>query len=445
MNSDDKYLQEYISIALKNNPGLQSACEDNKAVYAQKLQAVSNFFPNLTLNSRYSRAGGGRTFALPLGTMFNPVFNGLHPGSNIMLPDVTVNLIPQREQETKVSATQILFSAPVYFNYRMMGRLSNAAQHELALKKVKTVYQVYEAYYTFAKAAQLAAIEQGSLNLALDNFAIVKKLSLADRATKSDLLRAEVHCFTVQQEMQQTENQLALARNAFNAVLNRNFDAEIIVDTVSPEIIFNENPQLRLPFIRYGTAEEAEIQALKTRPELTRISSGIEAAQYGKKAVAGDYFPSLSAAADYGFQDEKYRFTKDNDFWMVSGVMTWNIFSGGRTRYKRMEAEATVQSLVKQYESALQAIRLEVKNAFINLQNTGELLVVSGKTYALARENYRIVKSRYEQGLEPLIQLIDAQTAFDKAGANCIVTYYNLLLSDALFRKSVGTLIENDR
>ena len=201
-------------------------------------------------------------------------------------------------------------------------------------------------------------------------------------------------------------------------------------DLQKPEYIDALSPKI--------TIEQAMEFALSSKPELKQLEFALKSAENAKSIMKSEYFPTLAVVADYGFQGEKYKFDKQSDYWMVSGVFSWNIFSGFGSKAKVDEAEAQMNSIQRSYENIKQLTRLEVKNSFIDLTNNIEQLSVAKKRYISAEENFKMIRRRYEEGLAPFINLIDAQTSLDGAKANYVVTYYSTLIAKAKLEKSMG-------
>jgi outer membrane protein TolC len=430
-----KYLREYIEIGLKNNLELQSAKEILNVYDAKLSQSFSNFLPKVDISSRYTRAGGGRSFIFPLGTMMNPLYEALFHQKDAF-KDEEINFIRPEEQDTKVELVQPIFNLAIFHSYKAQDNLYESALNEYKGKEISFIYSIKETYYNYAKALQLVEVQKSAVNLAQENFDVINKMFKVDKVPKTDVLRADVLLSENQQTLQGAINQSTLAKNFFNNMLNLAFETEINVDSISildlqkPEYIDALSPKI--------TIEQAMEFALSSKPELKQLEFALKSSENAKSIMKSEYFPTLAVVADYGFQGEKYKFDKNSDYWMVSGVFSWNIFSGLGSKAKVDEAEAQMNSIQRSYENIRQLTRLEVKNSFIDLTNNIEQLSVAKKRYISAEENFKMIRRRYEEGLAPFINLIDAQTSLDGAKANYVVTYYSTLIAKARLEKSMG-------
>jgi outer membrane protein TolC len=102
------------------------------------------------------------------------------------------------------------------------------------------------------------------------------------------------------------------------------------------------------------------------------------------------------------------------------------------------ETDAQIEELRFNAESAFAGIRLEIENARLEKVNATERLAIAKKQITSAEENYRISKLQYDNGMLPLITMIDAQTTFANSKANLATTTFDVLIADAKYRKALG-------
>ena len=73
LSAQEESLEDYIRTGLGNNLALkQKEVSYEKSLYVLQ-QARSLFYPDISMNMRYSAAKGGRLIEFPVGTMLNPV------------------------------------------------------------------------------------------------------------------------------------------------------------------------------------------------------------------------------------------------------------------------------------------------------------------------------------------------------------------------------------
>lgn len=433
-DKNSEYLKEYVNLGLKKNLDLQSSREMLGTYDAKVSQASANFMPKLDVNGRFTRAGGGRSFIFPLGTMMNPLY--IKDSLPNRLQDEEVPFMRPQEQDTKLELIQPLFNLAIYHNYKSQDNFNKGAQYEFKAKELNTVNSIKEAYYNYAKALQVVEIRKSALKLGEEAYQTAKNLFDADKVPRTDVLRSEVSLSTMKQELQAAQNNSKLAGNYFNNILYRELETPINFSNISIEDINNSDVIKKIE--SEFTLEKATENALALRPEIRQYEYSLKAMDCAKSAVSSDYFPSLALAVDYGFQGENYVVDSKAFYWMASAVLKWNLFSGFETHAKEQEMKAQLTSMEIGLENIKQMIKLDVKNNYINLINNLEQLKVGQKSYESARENFDLNKRRYEEGLNTFINLLDAEMSYNFTKENYIITYFDILNSKAKLERSIG-------
>ena len=137
--AQNRILEVYVNEGLQNNLALkQRTFSLNKSLAALN-EARGMFFPSIGINARYTRAGGGRSFEIPVGDLVNPIYTGLNQiiGGQVYptnIPNEEINFLRKKEHETKLSLIQPLFQPAIYYNYKIKSKLS------LAFKQISVQY-----------------------------------------------------------------------------------------------------------------------------------------------------------------------------------------------------------------------------------------------------------------------------------------------------------------
>ena len=76
--AQDNPVEQYIHIGLQSNLALkqQNFALDHSVQVLN--EARGKYFPSISIEARYSRAGGGREISVPIGDFINPVYRTLN-------------------------------------------------------------------------------------------------------------------------------------------------------------------------------------------------------------------------------------------------------------------------------------------------------------------------------------------------------------------------------
>lgn len=420
-------LHGYIEIALAHNPEINASRARWKNIDARVTEASSYLYPHIDFTSKFSEYSGGRVIDIPKVGKFNTSAIGIVPWDNEFVLSWPIGNLGVWEGMSVSKA------------YR------EASTAEVSAKELALIYQVSEAYYNYAKANELVGIRKSALALAEENQKVAGALFANDKAPKNDVLRADVGVAVAQGDVLSAENMATLARTNFNNILKREYNVEIeapspadvssIVGS-SPDLAskeMEESAGLTLPPLH-----DDEEKAFANRPELQQILRTGDALGATEKMNISDYLPNVSVFASYGWMETKLQFSSEADL-LVGGLqLRWNLFSGFGTNAKIRETEAQIEELRFTAESALNSVRLEIENARLEKVNATERLAIAKKQISSAEENYRITKLQYDNGMAPLITMLDAQTTLANAKANLSTTTYDVLIADAKYKKALG-------
>ncbi|MEE8577488.1 MAG: TolC family protein, partial [candidate division Zixibacteria bacterium] len=176
--------------------------------------------------------------------------------------------------------------------------------------------------------------------------------------------------------------------------------------------------------------------ALGNRPEMRQADYLSEITRKAVRVAKGDYFPELEAVSTYSWTAQSDAFTlSDNAVasWTAGLNLTIPLFKGGATRGKVKAYRADHQQALLAQKETLDAVKLEVEEAYDQMLQAKKTLNIQGVTIELAEEGLRIANLRYESGIGTLLEVLSAQTALTEARDN-------LALAKFMFRQARAQL-----
>lgn len=433
---DNSILQAYIDQALKSNLALQQKEFSLQKSVAALDEAVGLFLPSISIEARYSRADGGRMIEFPVGDLMNPVYQSLNEILTNMgqpakpfpiLENEQIPFLREKEHDTKLRVIQPLFQPKLIYNYKIQRRLKTISELDLAVYRKRLKADVKKAYYNFLKAGELVDLLKETKVLLLENLRVSQSLLKNQMITKDGVLRSEAEIASLEYEQTQARHNRDLARSYFNFLLNRSFDKAIELDRSDYSAIMSSMPEGN--FVQL---------ALSGREEIVQLKEALSISQYQKQVHTSNYLPDLNVVGDFGYQGGAYQFDKEHDYWMVNGLLSWNLFRGFSDRAQAQQANIETESLKKKLEELKLQIELQVQKAESNCQSTKGQLVAATKQLASAAEAFRLVRKQYEQGTLPMIRFLDARNAMTAARVRQVVARYDLLIRRAELEYVVG-------
>ncbi len=425
-------LNRYIEAGLQNNLALrQETFCLQKSLQALK-EARGMFWPSVSIEARYSRAGGGRVIEFPVGDLVNPIHRTLNQllSAPLFPGDLVNEVIPflrQQEHETKLRVVQPLFQPAIYYNVRIKARLSQLQQARLDAYKRELVLDIKTAYFNYLKALKVREALHNTRELLRENLRISCSLFENHKVTEEVVFRSRAELSGLEQQIAEIEKNVTMAASYFNFLLNRPLDEEIKVD----------HPY-RDPVEEPFTLVEYQSRALAHREEFHQLAQAIGAAGNEGKLHGAGWLPQISAVFDYGFQGETYRFSGGDDFWMASLVLSWNLFRGGQDRARELQANLEKRRLEARLMELENQVRLGVREAYYGMQVAGAAVRSAEDRLDSCRAAFHIVSKKYEQGMVPQIEYMQARSDYTNAEIKYIVARYDLLIRAAKLERAAA-------
>lgn len=433
----------YVDEGLRNNLALrQRSLSLDKSLQAMQ-EARGMFFPEVSMQARYSRAGGGREIVFPVGDLLNPVYSTLNdllsaqgqPAGFPTIQNEEIAFLREREQETFVRLLQPVYRPALLHNYRLQQHLISSREAEVQAYQEVLARDIKVAYYTFLKSEKAVGILDAAGDLVQENLRVNERLFAYQTVTKDAVYRAETEMLAVSQQQREVAKDRDLARSYFNFLLNRPLDES--VDRIDESMLITANSSsAEIIAASLETNENNRQEALKewalgNRYELKQLDAAIRASESAIDISKSAFLPGVSFALDLGIQGENYGVTNDNSFYMASLVLEWKLFSAGQEKSRLQQARIETERLKTQYEELELQIQLQVQEAYDNLDVALESLKTAEERLKSSREGYRIVARQYDEGMSNQVTFLDARTTLTEAELNLNITRYDVLIRQA--------------
>jgi len=420
-------LDDYISYGLENNLAMKQKESDYEISLEALKEARGLFYPGISFNARYTVSEGGRVIDFPVGDLLNPVYATLNSlTSSSLFPVIDnqqINFLRPTEHETKVRLVQPLFNTDIYYNSRIRKEMTIIGEMDVDQYRRELTAEIKKAYYNAVMVNAILNMLTDTRRLLVENVRVNRKLMSNDKVTADYLYRSEAELNKFDQELQNAEKNKKIACAYFNFLLNRPLTDTIII----------QHPSL-FPSLSALT-DDFTLTALENREEIRKLENYEKISGLQVKMNQSQKLPDLFAVADYGFQGEEYEFNREQDYLQASAVLTWNLFEGFTNRARIRQAIIQKEIAETQLEEVKKQIELQVINAVSELSAADKGIAAAESQLKNARESYRIVEKKYDEGQASLIEYIDARTSMTQAEENLIISRFQYLSAFAEFEK----------
>ncbi len=424
-------LDSYIETGLQSNISLKQQQLD----YEQSIQALkkarSYYWPEISLNARYTRADGGRVIDLPVGDMLNPVYSTLNylTGTSAFpqIENQQIAFLRKREQETKVRLVQPVFNGEIYYNTKIKSKLTHYYRFGKDAYARELVSSIKVAYFSYLKALNLISLLENNKRILEENLRVNRKLFENEKVTYDRVLKAQTVISEIEEKQAAATEKIQRARAGFNFLLNRNLEAEIKID--------NQYDSIE-PIATQIKAGEEKI----LREEIKQAKSAVEARRFNEKLEKSDYWPELSLVLDYGFQGREYEFNHNQDFYIASVVLQWPIFQGFRRKNEIQEAKIQHKQSQLVLEKVKKQIQIEASNAYYALNAAYKKYLATSKKLNSTQKTWEMMDKKYRQGIINQLEHMDALENYRNAQEEEAIARYDFFIKKAQLEKAAAQL-----
>jgi len=398
-------VDQAVAFALAQNPSVTSAEQNVHIAEAQLRAAQANKLPTLSAS---------------VNSTYNP-----SPAST-SIGDITVQLSPEFSSNLGVVLSQPVWpftrwQAPVASARANVGVNGEALQRT----RQQVVFQTQQAFYTMLSAQQLVQVAQDALQASHTQLRLAESTVAAGTAAPLDVYQAQAVLSDAEVNLARAQNTLDLARAAL--VNQLGLPAETPVQIQAPA---------HLPTVPSDLDALTET-ALQQRPEVVQLTYRRQQLQAAFDLIRLQQQPLVNVQGNYNqsLAGESALGASGVTFGAGIGI---SLYNGGRTKAELEAARTQLAQLDTAAEQLGLGIRLEVRQAYLGLQNAMQQLVSAQAGLAAATEALRIAQIRYESGEGILLEVDQARVRFTQAQTAQAQAQYQAQVSAALLTFALG-------
>lgn len=452
-------------LAMQNNKELKIANERKKSSHYQAKAAFTNFLPKISLLGVYQRSQKEMSLLndkrkaelTQIGTSgkellsqiladnpslaeslssFTPLFLNAENGLN----GLGSGLVDALRTDTRnMTAGCIILTQPLYTGGKVTAynKITHYAekiatsQHKLCEENI--IVNTDKAYWTVVSLVNKKTLAESYLKLVRKLDDDVNKMVENGISTQADLLSVDVKLNEAEMAMLQVENALSLSRMALCQICGIPLDADIELEDESMDSLVTNN----------GNFENNVSIAWSQREELKSLDLTNEIYRQKIKIARSEFLPTVALTGNYhvmnpsvynGFE------TKFRGNWAIGVTVNIPVFHWGEGIYKVRVAKS--EANIKRYEwaDAKEQIELEVNQNSYKLTEADKKLCTAKRNMEKAQENLKCADKGMKEGVIPVSNLLEAQTAWLKAHSDHISAQIDVKLAQLYLQKSLGNL-----
>lgn len=425
------------ALAIANNKELSMADIKSKMAYYQRKSAFTAYLPKISASGLYMRTGDEFSLLSDEQKASLP-----HLGDAMAIPalnSVGQTLVDALHTDTRnITGAAVMLTQPLYMGgkiraYNNITRFAETiALMNRDLKYQELLVEVDETYWKIVELAARKKLAEGYKNLVTTLNDDIEQMIEVGVATKADGLSVKVKVNEADVAIIQVDNGIQIMKMKMCQLCGLPLDSQLVLT--------DEDSSTRHDIDCSGTDNS---EAWMRRPELSMLAQSsrifdekvrIARAEFLPKiALTGGYFANYPSV--FNSFEKKFKGTWNVGVALTVPIVTW----GDRTyKVKAAKAEATMQRL--NLEETREKIELQVSQCRQKVDEAQQRYEASVSSMAEADENLRYATLGLKEGVVPVSNVIEAQTAWLAANANLITADIDIRLAYVYLRKSLGTV-----
>lgn len=452
-------IEDCRRLAVENNKRLKIADEEVKASALKKAEAFTNYLPGVEGSGVYLRNQKKINLLeedayLPVGTVENGSFtfrpdqlmtgadgtpvavNGQYvPKDYALLPKDAMTVDDRNTALLQVGLTQPIYLGGKIRAYNQMAGLSEKlARSKRSQELQEVVLATDEAYWqivSLSNRKKLADKYVETLQKFVHDVELMRETGVA---TKADVLSVRVKLNEGEMIRTKVENGLSLSRMLLNQLCGLPTDTLVTLVEEVDDACMEE------------VGEEDLERVYARRPEVASLQLAVDIYKKKEKIALSEYLPKVAFMANWVWTAPSFYdgiSTKLSGMWSVGVGVQAPIFHWGASRKSLRHAKSQTNIMRYQLQEAKEKIELQVSQAEFKMKEVERKLSMARKNMERAEENLRFANLGFQEGTIPVLNVLEAQTAWLTANSDWIDARIDARLCKVYLEKAYGTLGEN--
>ncbi|MEA3173869.1 MAG: hypothetical protein QOF42_1280 [Gammaproteobacteria bacterium] len=284
--------------------------------------------------------------------------------------------------------------------------IAEVTQHQMDAAYLTVTGQAVMQTVAIASArAQITTIET-ILQQDKDNLKLVQTAFDEGSTARIDVLSAQSQLASDMALLPPLRQELARAHHALSVVLGRAPASELPPDLDLAQVTLPQEIPVSLPS-----------ELAHRRPDILAAEARLHAATSAVGVAESNLYPKIQLNGTVGQQavDAGDLFNGSNTAWSLISGLTMPLFDGGTLRAQKRAAVEAMHASAAFYEQTVLEAFGQVADLLDALNHDAEQLEAQAHAQEAAQSNLDLARASYAEGNVGVIQVLDAQRAFQQA------------------------------
>ncbi len=398
-------LNNAVESALKENKQLLTTSLDEKIAHSDYKKSDAICLPQVNVSYSFMATNDPLNvfgFKLQQQSVTAEDFN----------PALLNNPSAIKDFNTNIEVQMPLFNLDQIYMRKAAASKREAARYGTLRMKEYISFEVRKAYLQLQLAYQEKKLLEEALATSKEVYTSVQHFFEQELIRKSDLLNAKVHVSSLETNLEKAKSGIATASDYLSLLMGH-----------STGLVYQvEEPS--------SSTESAMASVPELRADFMAMEKAINATKMMKKSSDMSLVPRLNAFGSYQWNDKK-PVSFGSDSYLVGLRLSWTLFNGNQSKYNSRSSRLMEMKLQEQLSDQKMKAQLEYNKTRRDIDDIAFELRKQNDMVEQAAEALRIVKDRFDQGLEKTSDVLIAQTQLSEQQLNYARSVYKLNLTTA--------------
>ncbi len=415
-------LEEAVRTALASHPSIEAADADRGRAEAGVRIARAGWMPRVSVSETYLR-GNGPVFA------FSSLLNQRRFAESNFAVDTLNHPDSIQNFQSAVRVEQVVFDANrtrhAVRAAKLRGELSAEAERQA---EADVMLAAARTYFGVALADEAVRVAEQTIESVGADLRRAKNLYESGLSTRADVRAVEARLAAIEEQRIRAAADAATARAALNDALGVELDRG-----------FTLTSRIDAPAPAADELSHYVTLALENRADLAQASTAGRVAEAERRGAESGLWPTVVAEGQLQADAQRLA-ARGGGSWLAGVSLRWDVWKGAEKRSRIAAAKHGERKAAALERQARSSALLQVYGAHGDYSAAGERVVAAEAAVAQAEEGLRILRNRYESGLETVTAVLQSEAALTGAKFRRLAALYDRRVSRVALEHVAGVL-----
>jgi len=329
--------------------------------------------------------------------------------------------------QTLFSFEQPVFAARSFLNLNTAKLEYSSKSEDFLRKKEEICFYVARAYLRAHSAKEYLKVTEKGLEDAREHLRIAGIRHKNGLGLYSDSLRAKTAMVEAEQKNVSARKDFSVAKRWLGLLTGKSIPIDVAGNDVSLTV-------MKIDYYLNASDKRKDVAAMRIRHET---------AQNNVRAAESRYLPYIGVGGSYQLNDHSKLFGSEGDSWQLMAFLRWELFDGMSRESERERARFNTAEAKEELMRLKEFVAFKVQEAYLVVEEAKKNAELALAALQSAEEGQRLVRSRYENSLSPIVDLLDVQLNLNRARADAIARENDYKLAIINLSYESGTIMKD--